>query len=70
MITMNEVKSTAIRSIGYEPRYRILRIEFTSGDTYEYKEVSLLDYAEFMNAPSKGIHFHNIIKPYFDGKLI
>ncbi len=69
-MVMNEVKSSAIKAVGYDPRTRVLRVAFTSGQTYEYKEFSLLDYAEFMNSPSKGIHFHNQIKPYFDGEIV
>lgn len=70
MITMNEVKSSAIKAVGYDPRLRELVVQFTSGDKYLYEGVSLLDFAEFMNAPSKGIHFHNILKPYYTGHQI
>ena len=67
---MNDVKSTAIKSIGYDPNRRILRVQFPSGKIYEYSEVSLMDFAVFMNAPSKGSHFQHYIKPYYDGEEV
>ncbi len=30
------VTSSNIRSIGYDPRSKILEVEFTSGDIYQY----------------------------------
>jgi hypothetical protein len=69
-MVMNEVKSSAIKAIGYEPRTHELAITFTSGQTYLYQGFSLLDFAEFMNAPSKGVHFFRQIKPYFNGLYI
>ena len=70
MIRMNDVKSSSISKIGYDPTVREMAITFTSGATYIYREVSLLDFAEFMNAESKGKHFHNYIKPYYEGKIM
>jgi KTSC domain len=69
-MVMNEIKSSAIKAIGYDPRLRRMRISFASGGIYEYQEVSLLDFAELMNSNSKGSHFHNHVKPYYEGEQI
>ena len=52
---MNSVKgSSNIRGEIYEPRTGVLSIHFTSGDIWDYPNVSGRMHKEFMSAPSKG----------------
>lgn len=46
------VNSTNISSIGYDPELGILEVEFTSGDVYQYFNVPLFLYNQFMSASS------------------
>lgn len=69
-MVMNEVKSSALKAIGFDPRTHEMAIQFTSGDVYLYADVSLIDFAELMNAQSKGVYFHNNIKPYYTGQIV
>ena len=55
------VQSSNLRSVGYDPKTRILEIEFHSGGVYQYSGVSEFEYEALMNASSKGSYFaHNI----------
>jgi hypothetical protein len=69
-MVMNEVKSSAIKAVGFDPRTREMAVEFTSGDIYLYEGVSLIDFAELMNAQSKGVYFHHNIKPCYTGQIV
>lgn len=57
-----EVKSTNIRSIGYEPESSTLEIEFHSGGIYQYFNVPQTSYNGLMSASSRGSYFHKYIK--------
>ena len=57
-----EVKSTNIRSIGYEPESSTLEIEFHSGGIYQYFNVPQTSYNGLMSASSHGSYFHKYIK--------
>jgi hypothetical protein len=48
------VSSSAISSVGYDPKSRTLEVEFTSGGVYDYSEVPKKVYESLMAAPSKG----------------
>jgi len=53
-IKRTPVKSSNIRSVGYDIDKRILQIEFKKGSIYEYYEVPERIFSELMNASSKG----------------
>ena len=57
-----EVKSTNIRSIGYEHESNTLEIEFHSGGIYQYFNVPQASYNGLMSASSRGSYFHKYIK--------
>jgi len=38
-IERTPVRSSALRSVGYGPEQRVLEIEFTNGDVYQYSDV-------------------------------
>lgn len=48
------VASSNISSIGYDPQSATLKVEFVSGDVYQYFDVSENLYQQFLNASSHG----------------
>jgi len=65
-IRRHHVKSTAIRSIGYDVGDWVLQIEFTGGKVYNYFRVPPLEHAKLMKAPSIGAYVNSEIKPYYE----
>ncbi|HLQ51230.1 MAG TPA: KTSC domain-containing protein [Terriglobales bacterium] len=59
------VDSSAIRSVGYDAKSRILEIEFTNGSVYDYYDVPHQIYQEFCEADSMGAFVNFRIKPNF-----
>lgn len=56
------VRSSNIRSIGYDLESHTLEIEFLSGGLYQYLNVPEQVYDELMRASSYGSYFHRHIK--------
>ena len=48
------VSSSAISSVGYDPKVKVLELEFSSGGVYDYYGVPPKVYAALMSAESKG----------------
>ncbi len=48
------VESSNISSIGFDSQSGVLEVEFTSGDIYQYFDISEHLYREFMNTSSHG----------------
>ncbi|MFP5286802.1 MAG: KTSC domain-containing protein [Thermoanaerobaculia bacterium] len=48
------VSSSAISSVGYDPKSKTLELEFSSGGVYGYHEVPPEVYESLMSAESKG----------------
>ena len=64
------VKSSALRTQGYDKESQTLELEYINGSIYQYFPVPLEVYEAFRNADSKG-HFINLyVKPYFDCREI
>jgi hypothetical protein len=61
----HRVDSSAISSVGYDPRSRILEVEFRSGAVYDYSGVTPRLWAAFLEAPSKGTFFSRRIRGQF-----
>jgi len=59
------VSSSNISSIGYDEDSNTLEIEFHSGAVYQYFDIPLNIYQEFMGAGSKGQYFAAHIKGYY-----
>lgn len=57
-----QVVSTSISSIGYDPASRVLEIEFTNGAVYEYFAVPADLHAGLLVASSHGQYFDRFIK--------
>ncbi len=59
------VDSSAIRAVEYDARTRVLTVQFTSSQIYEYLDVPESEYLGLLNAESKGSYFsHNIRDRY------
>jgi hypothetical protein len=60
------LRSSMIKSAGYEPEAKILEIEFKSGSLYRYHGVSEEVFLALQNARSAGHFFEQYIKqgPY------
>ena len=59
------VQSSNLRSVGYDPKTRVLEIEFHSGGIYGYSNVPENIHSTLINAPSKGKYFARYIKDKF-----
>lgn len=64
------VKSSNLRSVGFDPNVKILEIEFTNGGVYEYYNVPESVYRELMAASSHGKYFHANISKVFNYRKI
>ena len=62
LVNRTPVRSSNIRSIGYEPDAMTLEVEFHSGGIYQYSSVPESIYQGIMRAASKGSYFHDHIK--------
>ncbi|NPE31328.1 KTSC domain-containing protein [Methanococcoides sp. SA1] len=58
------VKSSNVKSIGYDEDACILEVEFNKGPIYHYHGVPLKLYNRLMNASSKGRFLKNKIYKY------
>lgn len=54
------VESSNISSIGYSNK--TLEVEFNSGSVYQYEDVPISLWVNFMQAKSHGKFFHNNVK--------
>lgn len=60
------VASTAVKTIGYNPKTEDLNIQYTSGNKkYTYPGVPKEVAAEFMESPSKGKYLYYYIRPNY-----
>jgi hypothetical protein len=57
--------STVVAHMDYYPKSYTLRITFTSGEKYDYKNVPAIIYEAMKQAPSKGIYLNKFIKGHF-----
>jgi len=61
MMARKPVKSSAIKSVGFDSASNTLELEFTGGAVHRYHNVSAEKYAAMMKAPSLGSHFKKFI---------
>lgn len=60
------VKSSVIRSVGYDEREQILEVEFErSGEVYQYFDVPRIVFWQFVNASSLGTFFDRYIRDHY-----
>ncbi len=66
-----EVESSNIRSIGYDPASQVLEVEFNYGHlVYQYKGVPAEIYEQLMAAESKGKFLNSAIKSVYDYETV
>ncbi len=64
------VNASDIRSVGFDPRSRVLEIEFANGGISQYAGVSDEVHRRLMNAPSPGSYFHDNIEESFTARRV
>ena len=64
-ITMNSVTSSNIREMGYHEESRQLRVLFTNGGLFQYKDVPPEVVSEMMKSDSVGSYFSKNIRTTF-----
>jgi len=69
-MNLEKVKSSNIAAIGYDPGGKKLRVQFKTGKTYEYEDVSLGRWDDFRNSESKGKHFQQFIRGFHPTRLL
>lgn len=69
-MTRTPVKSSNIKSIGYEPASKKLHVEFQSGDVHEYANVPPAKHAALMKAKSIGKYFHREVRTMHKSKPV
>ncbi|HAW57988.1 MAG TPA: KTSC domain-containing protein [Bacteroidales bacterium] len=59
---MKPVASSNIQMVGYDESSETMRIQFTNGSVYEYKNIPLVVYNDFMQASSLGAYLNRNIR--------
>ena len=49
-----KVESTNVASVGFDPKRKVLEVEFQTGAVYQYREVPKPTYDALLKADSKG----------------
>ncbi|TMI65363.1 MAG: KTSC domain-containing protein [Bacteroidetes bacterium] len=62
--------SSVVAAMKYDAKASKLRVIYTSGNIYDYKEVSEKVYNEMKKASSKGAFLNKQIKPNYDFEKI
>jgi len=62
---MIQVRSSAIRAVGYDQSTRRMRITFEQGDSYDFGGVPLHVYDRLMSASSKGAYYNDHIRDQY-----
>lgn len=63
---MQQVSSSQVLSMGHDPTSNTMHVQFRSGATYEYSNVSAAEFSQLLNAPSVGAAIRPAVagKPY------
>jgi len=61
-VLRHPVKSSNLKSVGYDKATRTLQVEFHSGQVRDYKHVPSEHHAGLLAAKSPGAYFHTHIK--------
>lgn len=64
------INASNIRAVGYDPRSRVLEIEFSNGSIIQYSGVSEEVHRRFVNAPSPGSYYRDQIEENFSAKRV
>lgn len=64
------IKSSNIKSVGYDAATKRMEVEFSGGGVYEYEGVEPDDHASFVHDRSPGGHFAAHIRNRFKSKKL
>jgi KTSC domain len=64
------VSSSRIRAVGYDPKERVLEVEFSDGRVLAYTGVSSEVHRQFMAAPSPSSYFEDKIEEDFPSRRV
>jgi hypothetical protein len=70
MMRINAVESTTLATIAYDEALELLQLEFRSQAIYQYFSVPVAVYIAFLDAPSKGRYFNQVIRGRFPYALV
>jgi hypothetical protein len=70
MMLINAVESTTLATIAYDEALELLQLEFRSEAIYQYFGVPVAVYIAFLDAPSKGRYFNQVIRGRFPYALV
>jgi hypothetical protein len=59
------VSSSNLAAVAYSEPRRAMRVWFRNGGVYDYHGVTAYAYAELLDAPSRGRHLHERVKPNY-----
>ncbi len=62
------ISASNIRAVGFDARSRVLEIEFSDGSIVQYSGVSEEVHRRFVNAPSPGSYYRDVIEESFTAK--
>jgi len=65
---MKKINAGKLRAIGYEPRERVLRVEFDDGTAIDYSSVSADVWKRFSSSGSAWSFYRDNIEEEFAGK--
>jgi hypothetical protein len=60
------VESSAVRSVGYDKRRRVLEVEIAGGAVYQYLDVPAREYFALVAADSVGRYYNQQIKETYE----
>jgi hypothetical protein len=64
------VDSSAVRSVGYDRRRRVLEVEVDGGTVYQYLDVPAREYFALIGADSVGRYYNQQIKANYDFRKV
>lgn len=64
------VKSSNIKTVGYDPKTKTLEIEFHTGDVHQYAGVSPQSHKKMVSAKSIGGYFQVNIRNFHKSKQV
>lgn len=65
---LKPVLSSNIDAVGYHQDSRTLHVRFTSGATYQYRDVDPAEHEALIHAKSVGSHFAQHIRAIYQGE--
>lgn len=65
---MKRINAGKLRAIGYDPRERILRVEFEDGTAMDYSGVGAEVWRKFSNSNSSWSYYRDNIEEEFTGR--